>query len=105
MVFTSCALTRGRNCEWDRLTWLVRNGWRDSSSKKASSATGHSQWRQAGGFGGADGAGLSPGGGGVTCFDTPTSYPRARRNQVNVAPLPVGSPYRLSLMAKASPDS
>ena len=43
---------------------------------EAISAIGQSQCRQRGGGGGADGAGLSPGGGGVTCLVTALSLVR-----------------------------
>src|SRR5215470_11568675 len=45
-----------------------------NSSRLAKSATGHSQWRQPGGGGGAWPAGLSPGGGELGCLLIGHSY-------------------------------
>ena len=69
---TWCALTSLRNCEYVRLSFgtvlLCTFGRTSHSTNDSPIATGHSQWRHAGGGGGAVGVGRSPGGGVAACL-------------------------------------
>jgi hypothetical protein len=51
-----------------RLVEVERVGRRKNNAKMTKIMTGQSQFRHVGGGGGADGLGLSPGGGGVACL-------------------------------------